>query len=100
RKEPQHTDAREVSGLHRVPPGHSRKNAAVGRGEDVQLEIDVVKTLREFTLRARVVAGGKPLAVLGPSGSGKSMLLKCIAGIAEPDSGRIVLGGNVLFDSV
>ncbi len=38
-------------------------------------------------------------ALLGPSGSGKSLTLKCIAGIEKPDNGRIVLDGRVLFDS-
>ena len=39
------------------------------------------------------------MALLGASGSGKSMTLKCIAGIERPDSGKIVLNGRVLFDS-
>ncbi|MBR3243380.1 MAG: ATP-binding cassette domain-containing protein [Parasporobacterium sp.] len=39
------------------------------------------------------------LAVLGASGCGKSMTLKCIAGIEKPDRGRIVLNNTVLFDS-
>ena len=38
-------------------------------------------------------------AILGASGCGKSMTLKCIAGIEKPDEGRIVLDGKVLFDS-
>ncbi|MBP1755005.1 MAG: ABC-type spermidine/putrescine transport system, ATPase component, partial [Firmicutes bacterium] len=39
------------------------------------------------------------LGILGASGSGKSLTLKCIAGIEKPDSGQIVLNGRVLFDS-
>ena len=39
------------------------------------------------------------MGILGASGSGKSMTLKCIAGIETPDEGRIVLNGRVLFDS-
>ena len=35
----------------------------------------------------------------GASGCGKSMTLRCIAGIVKPDAGRIVLDGRVLFDS-
>ena len=35
----------------------------------------------------------------GPSGSGKSLTLKCMAGIVTPDSGRVEMGGRVLFDS-
>jgi molybdate transport system ATP-binding protein len=37
--------------------------------------------------------------LFGPSGAGKSTLLDCIAGLARPDAGRIVAGGDVLFDS-
>ncbi|WP_286035238.1 ATP-binding cassette domain-containing protein [Megamonas hypermegale] len=36
---------------------------------------------------------------MGASGCGKSMTLKCIAGIETPDTGRIVLNGRILFDS-
>ena len=39
------------------------------------------------------------LGLLGASGCGKSMTLKCIAGVEKPDEGRIVLDGRVLFDS-
>ncbi|HEV1993009.1 MAG TPA: ATP-binding cassette domain-containing protein, partial [Candidatus Acidoferrum sp.] len=35
----------------------------------------------------------------GASGAGKSTLLDCIAGLARPNEGRIVAGGDVLFDS-
>jgi len=38
--------------------------------------------------------------LFGGSGAGKSTLLDCIAGLARPDEGRILLGGDVLFDSV
>src|SRR5699024_8809709 len=39
------------------------------------------------------------LAILGASGCGKSLTLRCIAGIDTPDRGRIVLNDRVLFDS-
>ena len=39
------------------------------------------------------------MGILGASGSGKSMTLRCIAGIQTPDSGRIVVNDKVLFDS-
>ncbi len=43
---------------------------------------------------------GNELAVLfGYSGSGKSLSLRLIAGLAKPDSGRVVLNGEVVFDS-
>ena len=37
--------------------------------------------------------------LLGASGCGKSMTLRCVAGVEKPDKGRIVLDGRVLFDS-
>jgi molybdate transport system ATP-binding protein len=43
---------------------------------------------------------GEGLGILGASGSGKSMTLKCIAGIEIPDEGHISVNGRVLFDSV
>ena len=39
-------------------------------------------------------------ALVGPSGVGKTTTLNCIAGLIRPDSGRIVVGGVVLFDSI
>jgi len=42
---------------------------------------------------------GAPLGILGASGSGKSVTLKCIAGIETPDQGRITLDDRILFDS-
>jgi molybdate transport system ATP-binding protein len=39
------------------------------------------------------------LGILGASGSGKSMTLKCVAGIETPDEGHISVNGRVLFDS-
>jgi molybdate transport system ATP-binding protein len=42
---------------------------------------------------------GSCLGILGASGAGKSMTLKCIAGIEVPDEGHISVNGRVLFDS-
>lgn len=39
------------------------------------------------------------LALFGESGCGKSMTLKCIAGVETPDKGKIILNGRTLFDS-
>ena len=63
------------------------------------LEVQVEKTYGDFHLKAEFQAEEEPLALLGPPGCGKSLTLKCIAGIERPDRGRIVLDGQVLFDS-
>lgn len=65
----------------------------------MSLEVNITKKLNGFTLRAEFTAGSTATALLGASGCGKSMTLRCIAGIVKPDAGRIVLDGRVLFDS-
>jgi molybdate transport system ATP-binding protein len=44
------------------------------------------------------VADGEVLAVLGPNGAGKSSLLRVLAGLLEPDGGRVSVGGEVWDD--
>ena len=63
------------------------------------LLVDIEKKLRDFTLKVKLEADRDVLALLGASGCGKSMTLKCIAGIEKPDRGRIELDGVVLYDS-
>ncbi|WP_369283683.1 sulfate/molybdate ABC transporter ATP-binding protein [Oscillibacter sp. GMB15532] len=63
------------------------------------LHVDIRKRLGSFSLDAQFTAENGTLALLGASGCGKSVTLKCIAGILRPDEGRIELDGRVLFDS-
>ncbi len=42
---------------------------------------------------------GEVVGLIGPSGSGKSTLLKCLGAVIEPSAGRIVLGGETIFDA-
>jgi len=65
----------------------------------MSLSVDIKKRLGNFTLGVSFSVSGGILGLLGASGCGKSMTLKCIAGIEEPDEGKIVLGDRVLFDS-
>jgi molybdate transport system permease protein len=65
----------------------------------VTLEVQIEKKLAEFTLDVAFRATETPLSVLGASGAGKSMLLRCIAGLERPDRGRIALNDRILFDS-
>lgn len=62
------------------------------------LQVAIKKELKGFSLDVDFSSEGR-LGILGASGCGKSMTLKCIAGIIRPDSGKIVLNGRVLFDS-
>ena len=52
--------------------------------------VDIEKSFGSFHLKIQFEAGNETLALLGASGSGKSMTLKCIAGIETPDRGKIV----------
>lgn len=63
------------------------------------LSVDIRKRLGSFSLQVAFEAGEETMALLGASGAGKSMTLKCIAGIETPDEGRILLDGRTLFDS-
>lgn len=65
----------------------------------MSLLVDIEKRLDTFTLRVQFEIGHGATALLGASGCGKSVTLKCIAGIMTPDRGRIVLDGETLFDS-
>ena len=64
------------------------------------LSVNIRKKLGSFHLEVQFEAEqGTPLALLGASGCGKSVTLRCIAGILKPDEGRITLDGVVLYDS-
>ena len=63
------------------------------------LEARIEKRLTDFRLDVSFAVENQPLSVLGASGAGKTMLLRCIAGIEKPDRGRIALNERALFDS-
>ncbi len=45
------------------------------------------------------VAAGEVVGLIGPSGSGKSTLLKSLGAVIEPTSGRMTLGGRIIYDN-
>lgn len=63
------------------------------------LLVDIEKQLANFKLDTAFTAYQETLGLLGGSGSGKSMILRCIAGVETPSQGRIILNGQTLFDS-
>lgn len=65
----------------------------------MSLRVDIHKTLGKFSLDMEAEFPNAPTAIIGASGSGKSMLLRCIAGIVQPDSGHIALTHNTWYDS-
>ena len=69
----------------------------------MRIRIDIHKTLRSrdrvFELEVIFNAEHERTVVFGPSGSGKSITLQCMAGLVRPDQGRIEVGSRVLFDS-
>ncbi len=62
------------------------------------LEVDVKKSFSEFQCRVQFSLDSKKCGVFGPSGSGKSTLMYMLAGLLQPDEGRITLNGLTLFD--
>ena len=74
-------------------PGRAR-----GLGADVPIEVHI-RRAAGFTLGCVVLVRQPPLSILGSSGAGKSMLLRCIAGLEQPDLGRIVLNDGTLLDT-
>ena len=65
-----------------MPAGQERREA------ELELIVDIKKYLRDFTLESRFSAGEGVTGLLGASGCGKSLTLKCIAGVERPEIGR------------
>jgi molybdate ABC transporter permease protein len=73
----------------------NKKNNQLKNG----LFLNIFKPLSGFALNVGFDIGPEVLGILGASGSGKSMTLRCIAGLETPSSGKIAVNGKVLFDS-
>ena len=65
----------------------------------MSLYVDIEKQFSTFMLKVKFESKNEVLGLLGQSGSGKSLTLKCISGLITPDSGKIILNHKVLFDS-
>ncbi len=65
----------------------------------MSLSVHIRKRYGDFLLAIDLEHTGGICGVLGASGCGKTLTLKCIAGIEKPDEGKIILNGRTLFDS-
>jgi len=65
----------------------------------VQLRKRLGRSHDSFSLDLEFHAAPGITILFGPSGAGKTSVLDCIAGLLAPDSGRIAVGGRVLFDT-
>ena len=63
------------------------------------VSINIEKNFRDFSLKVKFEGSSAAIGLLGASGSGKSMTLRCIAGIETPDKGKIIINGKTVFDS-
>ena len=80
----------------------TREKAAQGENTDLVIEISQVKkafgdhvVLKDVNIG---ITKGENIVVLGKSGTGKSVLIKCIAGLMTPDSGKLKVLGSVVSD--
>jgi len=86
--------------FHKLPaPFLTQEPLPTDPGIERGLVVDIQKQLSSFSLETSFTTAADTLGLLGASGAGKSMLLRCIAGLETPSWGRIVLNRRVLFDS-
>jgi len=64
-----------------------------------QVDLALTKRFPGFTLDVAWTAGEGVVVLFGPSGAGKSVTLRCLAGLEQPDAGRIAINGRTFFDA-
>ncbi|WP_128893207.1 ATP-binding cassette domain-containing protein [Erythrobacter sp. HKB08] len=65
----------------------------------MSFDIEIRIRRGERDIGARIESAERVVALVGPSGIGKTSVLHAIAGLLQPDEGRIAVGGATLFDS-
>jgi molybdate transport system ATP-binding protein len=65
----------------------------------VSFEVSVTARLDERTVELAFASNARAIAIVGPSGAGKTSVLNMVAGLLRPERGRIVAGGHTLFDA-
>jgi molybdate transport system ATP-binding protein len=62
------------------------------------LDLDITSELRSFSVALSLAVGDEVVALVGPSGAGKTTVLRAVAGLHRPDRGRVACGTEVWFD--
>lgn len=62
-------------------------------------DIDIALDRPDRRIAVRIAASGNLVALVGPSGTGKTSVLDAIAGLLRPARGHIAVGGTTLFDA-
>jgi molybdate transport system ATP-binding protein len=62
------------------------------------LDLDITSELRSIRVALSLAVGDEVVALVGPSGAGKTTVLRAVAGLHRPDRGRIACGAEVWFD--
>jgi molybdate transport system ATP-binding protein len=61
------------------------------------LELDITSRLRDFAVELKLAVGREVVALVGPSGAGKTTVLRAVAGLHRPDAGVVRCGKDVWF---
>lgn len=87
-------EANITPALEAAPVAILRPHRPTGEPASLHLHLRLQKRLGGFQLDVAWSPQARRLAILGPSGSGKSLMLRLLAGIEPADSGRIAIGGS------
>lgn len=64
--------------------------------QNIEKSFGATKVLKDISFS---LEQGQALAIIGSSGSGKTTLLRCLNFLEKPDSGKIIVQGETLFDA-
>jgi iron(III) transport system ATP-binding protein len=91
--------------LSRTRPGGRTRRSDASPPPTSGVQVDIRNLTVTFKGKAAVddlslvIEKGEMLVLLGPSGCGKTTTMRSLVGLQQPDSGRIMLGERVVFDS-
>src|SRR5690606_23631234 len=91
---PRARDRRPAGAAQRRRPDHLQARLLMAN-----LRLDLAVDLRSFRLAVELTVERETLALVGPSGAGKTTVLRAVAGLLDPHAGRIALGEQPWFDA-